>query len=391
VTRPVSTWQAAVAAAGRHDGFDVLADAALTALQQEIPALQEDPDLLEAARSSTLANIALTVELVQGNLKLGQLETPPQAVVFARELARRNVPVAQLDRAYRAAQLALWRWSVAQVRRHLEGDVAAAIEGLSEAVLATGDVFSSAVMERYALERERWLRSADALRAETVQELLAGGPVDVTAASSRLRYELRQTHQAFVVWTDGDGGAPESVAVALSGPRALLHPVGVGVVAGWVPEGGLDVQALAEGFRLALGASAPGEAGFRRSHEEALEARRVARLLRRAEAVTHYDEVALLALLTKDPEQAERFARDTLGRLAASDSTSVRLADTLHAALEEQGSPRRTAHRLGIHENTAAKRLRAVEELLGGLHDRRTADLLAALTILPAVRLRPPE
>jgi len=387
----VATWQAAIVAGGREQGVDAVAEIAIRALEQELPVLLEDPDLREAARASTAANIALAVGLVQGSLSLGHLDPPPQATAFTRELARRNVPVAELDRAYRVAQLALWRWAVAQVHERLEGDVAVAIEGLSEAMFATGDVLATTVMERYAVERERWLRSADAIRASTLRDILGGAPVDLDAASSRLRYELRQTHEAFVVWADGDGAAPEAAAAAIGGPRALLSPFGVGIVAGWAPAGSIDLGGIEDGVRVALGSVGTGEEGFRRGHLEAMEARRVARLLAPGEPVTRYDDVALLALLTKDPGQAQRFVERTLGPLAAPDGATVRLAETLHAALEEQGSPRRAAHRLGVHENTVAKRLRAIDELLGGTHLKRPGDLLAALTILRATRPAPKD
>lgn len=382
----VATWQAAVVAGGRDQGVDGIASIAIRALEQELPVLLEDPDLREAARASTVANIDLAVSLVQGSISLSHLDPPPQAAAFTRELARRNVPVAELDRAYRVAQLALWRWAVAQVHERVEGDVAVAIEGLSEAVFATGDVLAATVMQRYAVERERWLRSADAIRTSTLRDILAGNPVDLDAAGSRLRYELRQTHEAFVVWSDGDGAPSEAAATAIGGSRALLSPFGVGIVAGWAPAGSLVLDGVEDGVRVALGSPGAGVEGFRRGHLEAVEARRVARLTAPGAPATRYDDVALLALLTKDAGQAQRFVDRTLGPLAAADRATMRLADTLHAALEEQGSPRRAAHRLGVHENTVAKRLRAIDELLGGTHLRRPGDLLAALTILRATR-----
>jgi DNA-binding PucR family transcriptional regulator len=84
-------------------------------------------------------------------------------------------------------------------------------------------------------------------------------------------------------------------------------------------------------------------------------------------------------------EQARAFAQRRLGPLAAGDENTRRLADTLLAVLEEQGSPRRAARRLDVHENTVAKRLRAVDDLLGEI-DRSAPELLAALLILRALR-----
>jgi hypothetical protein len=290
------------------------------------------------------------------------------------------VPVGELDRAYRIAALALWRWGVEEIHARVEGDVVAAIEGLSEAAFTTANVFASTVMARYAQERERWLRSSDAIRAATVQEILAGDNVDIVRASARLRYELRQNHQAFVIWSGDD--IAESSAQQVGGNRALLSPLGGAVVAGWAPAGSLDDSRLPAGASLAVGSPGVGLDGFRRSHAEAQQARRVAQLAGHPPGLVHYDDVALVALLTHDLEQARRFAQRALGPLAQPDPAMRRLADTLRAVLENHGSPRRAAQVLGVHENTVAKRLRAIEELLGDEVRDQPARLLGALAIL---------
>src|SRR4051794_17505519 len=382
----VETWQDAVTAALAELGIGGLGTIAFEALESELPLLRDEPDLAEAARASVLANVALILDFASGAASLADLEPPPAAVAFTRELARRNVPVAELDRAYRLAQHALWRWSVAEVRRRLSDDaaVAAAVEALSEAAFITGDALTAVVMTRYAAERERWVRSAEAVRRATVDEILAGEAVDVDAASRRLRYELRQPHQAFVVWADSEDGVPETVAALVGGPHALLVPMGPGLVAGWSARADA-AAATSPDTVVALGTRASGAAGFRRSHHQAMETRRVARAVGLGHAPVRYEDVALLALLTKDPDQARDFAERTLGPLAARDESTRRLAETLFAVLEEQGSPRRAGRRLGVHENTVAKRLRAIDALLEGEERPPPSDLLAALAIVRAL------
>ena len=381
----VESWQDAVTAAVGEHGIRGLGTVAFSALEAELPLLRDEPDLAEAARASVLANVALILDFANGSASLDDLEPPPAAVAFTRELARRNVPVAELDRAYRVAQHALWRWAVAEVRERIsDGDaVAAAVESLSEAAFITGDALTAVVMARYAAERERWVRSAAAVRQATVEEILDGGPVDADAASRRLRYELRQTHHAFVVWAESDDAVPEAAAAALGGPRGLVVPMGVGIVAGWSPR--VDPDASPPGAVVAFGTPAAGVAGFRRSHQQAMEARRVARAVQVGTTPVRYEDVALLALLTKDLEQARDFAQRTLGPLADRDESALRLAETLYVVLEEQGSPRRAARRLGVHENTVAKRLRAIDALLGDEERPPPAQLLAALTIARAL------
>jgi hypothetical protein len=62
-----------------------------------------------------------------------------------------------------------------------------------------------------------------------------------------------------------------------------------------------------------------------------------------------------------------------------------RLAATLKAFLEERSSPRRTAQRLGVHENTIKNRIRTAEELRGHTADERVAETLVALRLARVV------
>lgn len=382
-----TTWQQAALGALDELGAEALGSMAFDAVEAELPLLRDDPDLRDAARHSVVANVALIVDVMNGAVAIGDIEAPRAAVAFTRELARRNVPVSELDRAYRVGQHTLWRWAIEAVRARI-GDpetIAAAVEELSEAAFVTGDVLSSLVMERYAAERERWVRSADAVRSATVGELLAGGQVDLDAASQRLGYELRREHQAFVVWAEGAGEVPETAAATVGGPGALLVPMGVGTVAGWARPEAVRT-ARVRGAAVALGTPGSGVQGFRHSHQQAMEARRVARTMRlRDGAPVRYEEVALLALLTQDLGQAREFAARTLGPLAAGDDATRRLAETLFVVLSEQGSPRRAGRRLGLHENTIAKRLKAIDGLLDPAERAGPAELLAALTIARAL------
>ena len=114
-----------------------------------------------------------------------------------------------------------------------------------------------------------------------------------------------------------------------------------------------------------LGSPGHGVVGFCRSHREAMYARRVAQLThRRPGSTTRYDDVALAALASADVEHAREFVATELGQLAAGDDHSRRLTATLRVYLEENMSPLRAAHRLGVHENTITNRIRAAQELI---------------------------
>jgi DNA-binding PucR family transcriptional regulator len=290
---------------------------------------------------------------------------------------------------------------VAVLRDHVDDPVVLA-QAIEEGATWTFEYLRTLtpdLIQWYAAERERWVRSAAALRNETVRALVAGERIDVATASRRLRYELERSHLAFVVCTDerADGERDldlleleaSRVAGALGNTTPLLVPLGGHAVAAWVGSRGplpafpsvVDRQA-----RAAFGRPGSSVDGFCRSHREALSARRVAQLAgRRPGTVTPFADVALTALTTADEDAARNFVVAELGPLAADDEDTRRLAETLRAYLEERSSPRRTAHRLGVHENTIKNRIRATEELRGRPADERVAETLVALRLARVV------
>lgn len=374
------TWREVLLDALQAQGVDRLTELCMQRVSQDTDVLADDPDLLALTRRSTSANLALVVEVTAGNVALEDAVPTGHAAALARELARRNIPMAELARIYRIVQHEVWRFGVARIRETIrdEAEAREAVERYTDAAFVTGETLASAVLERYARERQQWARGAEAMRLETFRALMAEQHADVASASRRLSYELRRDHVAYVVW--GEPSDPlEQVAVEVGAGSALVIPIGSQAFAGWCAPGAVEAGA-ADGARVALGTAGHGMEGFRRSHREALEARRVAELADRPSPV-RYEEVALLALLTRDEAQARRFMARVLGPLAAGDDTAQRLLETVRAVLEEQLSPRRAATRLGVHENTVAKRIRAAEDLLGHAITDRPAELLAALEI----------
>jgi DNA-binding PucR family transcriptional regulator len=247
------------------------------------------------------------------------------------------------------------------------------------------------------------VRSAAAVRAETVRALLAGEAFDLTAAETRLRYRLDRPHLGFVVWSEDERETGSSLAAleragaglaaALGGGDPLLVPIGPMLLAGWVPGAAVpsDPAGLAglpvPGTAAAIGSQGEGVEGFRRSHREALQARRVARLLSPEPAgTTLYADVRLVALATADLELAHEFAGSMLGSLAGDDDEVRKLAATLRAYLECNMSPRRAGERLGIHENTVKNRVAAARERLPDRLDGNASEVLVALKLLPTLR-----
>lgn len=323
-------------------------------------------------------------------------------------VVHRGIPVEALTQTYRIAHGAFWRTWVSELRAAIAdpNELATALEQGSGFMFEFIDTLSAAAQRLYAEERARWVRSADAVRAQTIRELLDGLPIDAEAAGRRLRHALDREHLAVVAWSTREGvgaGALEAPVRELLAPLGAGQPLstmlGTGLLAAWVgSRNGFAPDAVAAlrvatdaasglGVIVAVGTPARGVDGFRLAHLGAMHARRVAQLrLAPAGEVVHYDSVAVAALASADQEQARGFVEQQLGPLLRGDRESLRLAETLEAYLEEHGSPRRAAARLGVHENTVAARIRTTETRLGRPLTGRTTELLVALRLLPLVR-----
>ncbi len=183
----------------------------------------------------------------------------------------------------------------------------------------------------------------------------------------------------------------------LGATRALVHPLGFLSIAAWIAaRGGVSPRELDDlrfdtqaspGVRIAIGEPGHGIAAFRQSHNEAVEARRVAELAARPSGtVTRYASVALAAIATADLDQARAFVQRELRGLAGEDDLTARLTATLRTYLDEHASRSRTAKRLGIHENTVSYRIKQAEEILGRSVDQGTLELRVALALAHVVR-----
>jgi hypothetical protein len=363
----------------------------------------DDEDLRSATYASSESVLRLLAYMVRNEVPPREAEPPPAAVEYAREFVRHGVPLDSLLRAYHVGHATFFkRWADAvHADAHADGEQARAIELGAAWTFEFVEALSAGLVRQYASERESWVRSAAAVRSQTVEALLSGDVGDVQSASTRLGYELEREHLAFVVWferPEDTGGealatlerAGVAVAATLGDAQPLLDPRGRLIIAGWMPaRAGDDVGQLKldprefAGVLAACGCRRSGVDGFRRSHQEALNARRIARLTRRrAGSVTRYDEVALASLATADVEQARDFVVAELGALAADDDRTARLAATLQVYLEENQSPRRTAQRLGVHENTITNRIRSAQDRLPHPIDERACELQVALRIV---------
>ena len=180
------------------------------AIHAELPDIDADQELRGSTYASTDNVLRLLVDLSRSSLPPQEAVPPPAAVDYAREFVRRGLPLDSLLRAYHIGQAMFFaRWSErARADIRDPGERAEAIELGAKWTFEYVETLSGGLARRYAEERERWVRSAAALRAQVVDALLSGESVDIDASSRRLGYELDRDQQAFVVWSDAwaDGG-----------------------------------------------------------------------------------------------------------------------------------------------------------------------------------------
>jgi DNA-binding PucR family transcriptional regulator len=364
------------------------------------------PDTFGSCRSNMLQIGTMLVDELE---PVGAV-APSEAVHLAREFVRHALPMEALLRAYRIGHAVFMRWWLERLHERVADQVALAehTHWFSAWSFTYVDAVSAGVTEAYMAERERWVRSAEALRADEIRAILEGRPVDEHEASQRLRYELARRHVALVVWADPEAaeldgaiGALERVAQEtagrLGGLDLLAVPLGRAVLAAWTGirgevdparlDGWRSAEGVASGALVAVGGAGEGLEGFRRSHREAQLARRVATLGCRSNgSVVRFCDVSLAALLTGDLEQARRFVAAELGPLDGDSDGSRRLAATLKVFLEEGASFVRAARRLGVHENTVAYRVRRAGEVLGHGVEQRQLELRVALQLAELLR-----
>lgn len=353
-----------------------------------IPELGDGEEVYGEVLASCEANLSAIFWMLRQGIAVERSEAPEAALELARGTVRRGGELSPILRAYRFGQAIYSSWWIDHLTPRIDDPrvLAQAVDASLTFVFGYLDTVVLQVTEEYTTERERWVRSSAALRAETVGAILAGEGLDVGAASTRLGYELRRQHLGLVLWAEPDPAGDstfhrlERAALAIAGAlgcrRPLLVPAGQTVLWTWVnahepqpaaalAEAHAGLQDAGEGVWVAAGEWAEGVDGLRRSHEDALQARRVARDGQRPPGtLTGYRDVAVASLLGGDLARARRFVATALGPLAAPGEPTSRLRETLAAFLEGGSSHVAAARRLHVHQNTVAYRVRRAEELL---------------------------
>ena len=361
------------------------------AIVEMVPELA-DHELRRDLEVSTTAQIRAFLGGIADNV--APPEPPQEARDLARSIARRGLDLRVLMKTYHAGHQAGVQFLADTIAdAGVDQDFERAV--MWRLYARTSEWLNASIehlTDTYTAERERGLHSAFTRRAETVRAILTGDEVDLDSASSRIGYRLAGTHLACVLWIEGvvDDDAVAAlersanrIAAAVGADAVLTVPSGARGLWAWLAVDGewrrrscAGAEAPRPGVRAAIGIPGRGIDGFRRSHQEALAARRFA-----ADGwITDYRDIELVHLLSADSDGIAALVARELAGIDGADANSARLRDTLAAYLRCGGSPDLAGRALGVHKNTVRYRIQRIEELLG--HDIESRRLHLELALL---------
>jgi diguanylate cyclase with GGDEF domain/PucR-like helix-turn-helix protein len=369
--------------AGRlHDRLADVASAILRSLEDQIPELRGDSQIVDLLGTSIGANVDTMLYALSYDLAVERVEAPTAALEYARRLAQRGIPVHALVRAYRLGQRRMNELIFAELHaiEMPEPMRVPVIEAMSAAMFEYIDWMSQQVVVVYEDERERWLENQNSLRGLRVREVLdPNKTVDVDAATTSIRYPLRWHHLALVMWyPDGEGDElgrlqrflRELGEAAGAGAGPLFVAADKSCGWGWLPYRAAvgDVASKVRRFALArpdspslaIGTMAGGVEGFRRSHREAQQARGVAIIREwRGPAVIAADDpgLSVVARLGGDVDGIRDWVGTVLGDLADESENDERLRETLRVYLGCGCSYKLAAEELNLHFNSVKYRV----------------------------------
>jgi hypothetical protein len=349
-------------------------------IMAEIPAIADDPvlagDLHLSTRHQWLSFLGMLGHTEH------RLVLPPQAVDLAHSLARRGLDVGVLLKVYLAAHRGVFEHlgNVVDLLGEEEPPGDEVLRFLWSRADLWMDDSVEALIESFYEERQRLHEGAVARRAEMIDGILGGEEVTTDEASRDLGHPLSQWQTAYVVWTTlADGGnqlrpAASDVARALGGRQTLTSAVGTRDLWCWTattsaPDEGLlaDLATVLDqrDVHVAVGISARGVEGFRRSHREARAAQHLALRARTTPRILRYRDVELLCLAMESRDLLEGMVLREVGPLCGEEGSKAQIRETVLTYLDNRMNVDATAGALFIHPNTVRYRLGRAEEHLG--------------------------
>ncbi|MGB5794369.1 MAG: PucR family transcriptional regulator [Mycolicibacter algericus] len=358
------------------ESLDELHEATLSAVYTQ--AIASDPVLAEGIRRSNrsnllhwaAANVSHPGEPVPANLAT-------ESLLIVRDGFRRGLDESAVLDAYRVGTNVVWRsWMQTAFTLTRDPDeLCELLDVTARSLTSFIDATIAGIGEQMQMEREALTRGTHAERRETVALILDGATISKQRAESRLGYRLEQHHTAAVVWGDESttdladlDAAAEALTRIETGQRSLSVLASAATRWVWVPgPDGPDLPGVVAvvdglpGVQIALGTTAAGIDGFRRSHLDAVATQRVMVRLGSTQRVARFTDIALVALISAEPEQADRFITHTLGDFASADAE---LQQTVLTFIHQQCNASRAAERMFLHRNTLLRRIARADDLL---------------------------
>ncbi len=357
--------------------------------------LADDPVLNAATRRSTRANL---LHWATANVRDPGAPVPanlgPEPLAIARDLVRRGLNESVLQ-AYRVGQNAAWqRWmSIAFGLTSDPDELHEFLDVSARSLFEFVDATIAGIAEQIQIERDELTRGTHAERLEAVALILDGAPISRQRAEARLGYNLEQAHTAAVVWSDEpecDSSQLDRATEALAPSAEAQRPLSIIASAAtrwvWIPgKAATDLNRLEDvvnqipAVRVAVGPTARGVEGFRRSHLDAITTQRMLARLNSTQRVAGFEAVELVALVSQERDRADQFVTRTLGKLA---TASPELRTAVLAFVNEQCNVSRAASRLYTHRNTLLRRLSRAEQLLPRQLGTNSVHVAVALDIV---------
>lgn len=289
---------------------------------------------------------------------------PPVLLTQARLAARTGVSLHAVLHRYFVGYTLLADFLVEEAERG-EGLGDRQLQRLLRAQALALDRVLGVVKAEYDRERSGEFSAPRERAAERVERLLAGESIDI----SDLGYELDSHHLGVLAKGDGAAEAIHASSAALERNLLFLRRAETNV---WAWLGGsspLDPNELrsqlsrsSSDFSLAIGEPGEGVAGWRRTHDQARAALRVALSGRRK--VVRYADVALVASALGDDLLTTSLRNLYLAPLQGTHDGGATAYETLRAYFHGDCNVASTASALGVKRHTVTNRLRRIEEQL---------------------------
>ncbi|QUR67155.1 PucR family transcriptional regulator [Mycobacterium spongiae] len=363
--------------------------------------LAADPSLADELALADVVKQAIRAFLVHfgvSKLRDPGAPVPPyqgvETLRMARELQRRGKDTLVRD-IYRIVQTVSWHRFTEVAAQHVPDpdDLREVLDVAFRSSTDFVDASIAALTAKMQLERNELTHSANADRRKIVELILSGTPTQREHTETQLGYPLAPPHTAAIIFSNQPSSDPSHLDRAAEAfDHAVGSPQSLTVVADtttrwvWVSgAAGVDNDKLCRALdnaptaRIAIGTTAPGIDGFRRSYLDARTTQYTMSRLRSCLQVASFADLKLAAVLAEYPQARDRFIEVTLGDF---ESAAPSLHTTLLTFINQQCNAARTANLLYMHRNTLMRRLEAAQRLLPRPLEGTTVHVAAALEAL---------